>query len=329
MGTPEKSYLFRLTLDDTPEIQEAMNIREKETYISDKNTGQRIPGTIVEITPTKSKSGSQITKIIPYFIKQWKAIFIPFKSKNNLSKFRTISLIYAILSYGVNIGSFFVRGWRLGVIRNMGRKFPIMAPGIQSLKDVGMHLKEGIILIFTKFIYDSPKYFILVVFGYEIIEFLLDLGYWAIQYSLGGETRLFMEYVKENRMVPKLGISFLTQAILFLIYSFLVSPTFKIQVIKFAFQDDWKLFFNWNEFKDSYRIYRSQPRSTIAAYLWGLSVSTVGNIISFFLIIIPIVGLIIIPFYRFLFIHWPKAHAYGGLGRKLIEQGVLRPEKYL
>ena len=95
---------------------------------------------------------------------------------------------------------------------------------------------------------------------------------------------------KMRGLVPKLGTSILVQALLFVIYSFIVSPIFKIQSIKFAFHDKWALFFNWKEIKDSYRVYRSQPRSTVAAYLWGLFVTTIGNFVSFLLLFIPVLG---------------------------------------
>ena len=198
MDTPQKNYLFRLTVDAPSKIQETFTPDGSKTYIRAVDTGQKVSGELSVIKEPKPSPKGQITRIIPYFIKQFKAIFIPFKNSRNLSKFRSISLVYAILSYGVNIGSFFVRGWRLGVVRNMSRRLPIMAPGIQSLQDVGTHLKEGIVLIGTKFIYDAPKYLFLVIFGYELIEFVLDFGYWIVKYNFSDESRFFIEYAKDE-----------------------------------------------------------------------------------------------------------------------------------
>lgn len=325
MTAHPKTHTLRLTFPSSVNEEEKPAIGP--AVLIDTQTGQRVTGMVLDVAPKKEKRDNQITKIIPYFSKQFNAIWLPLSEKYGRSKYLSIAAIYASMSITVLIGSFFVRGWQLGVIYNIARRMPVIAPSIEKLADVGKFIADGILLIFIKFLYDVPKILFLVVFGFELIEAGLDFLYWFIDFTFGDETKSYFGYLKENSL-PEMKESFIWQLIIYLVYSTIVTPVFKIMSMKYAFSRRSAIFFNGKEIIDSLRVYYSRSRSTLAAYLWDLLVTGIGSLLTLFFLFIPVLGIFAAAFARFAFTHWPKSYGYGTLARIYIETRVLDPAKY-
>lgn len=325
MSTHSPTHTFRLTFQSsvTEETKPALGA----AVLTDTQTGDELRGTILSTDLKKEEPKNQITKIAPYFKKQFKAIGLPLKEKYGRTKFFAIAAIYASMSITVLIGSFFVRGWQLGVIYNIARRVPVIAPSIEKLVDVGKFIADGILLIFVKFLYDVPKILFLVIFGFELIELGLDFLYWFIDFTFGNESRFYFEYVKEKGL-PEMKESLSWKLILYMVYSSIVTPVFKIMSIKYAFARRRSIFFNIREIIDSFRVYYSRSRSTLAAYLWDLLVTGIGSLLTLLFLFIPVLGLFAAAFARFVFTHWPKSYGYGTLARTYIETRILDPAKY-
>ncbi|MCB0370431.1 MAG: DUF4013 domain-containing protein [Bdellovibrionales bacterium] len=238
------------------------------------------------------------------------------------SKLLSLSFVYTLLiPSGVAI--FFIRGWRFGIVKRMIKSDPSQAisPNLNSLHDLGTFIRDGIRLFGAKALYDLPKLLILVAIGYDHIELIIDWIYFFLTKVPGmGD----YQSLAETSMI-KFSTTLLIQLIFFMIASFLITPAFKISMIKYANGNiSYAGFFSIKEIKDSYRIYQRYKTRTLTAYIWDVFVTGLSTIIGFILMILfPFIIWLAIPLYKLVFKHWPKAYAYGMLARRLAVNGEI------
>lgn len=271
---------------------------------------------------------SGIGLILQDFKKLAKAIKLPLQSAAGRSKFFATSLVYIFLSVsGVSI--FFIRGWRLGVIKRMADRNigTPLCPEVHSLQQLGEYVKHGIRLIAGKAAYDLPKILILAAIGYDHFELILEwLHYFFVQiFPIGGMDPATAVGDLANSSVSKLSFTLGLQFIFLLIYSFFFTPAFRITAIKYAVgKIPFKNFFNWDEMKDSFRIYKRFKTTTMEAYVWDVLVSSLSYLAGFILLIMfPFISIAVIACYKLLFKHWPKAYGYGVLARRMRDNGEI------
>lgn len=251
------------------------------------------------------------------------ALTVPLSDSASRSRVWQTLLVYVFLSPS-RISTFFIRGWRLDIIRNMilsTQTTTGIAPVVNRLSNIGEDIKQGAVLIGLKLIYDLPKILILTAVGYHYIEFILDWLTFIFGNAFGTSSTTFDSMMNDTQF--KVSLAFFFQALFVVIYSFFVTPMFKINEIKYAKGNiELKDFFKVEEIIDSYKKYKKYKMSTLQVYIWDLLVTGGSWVFGFFLMIFfPWLYFIVNPFYKLLFKHWPKAYGYGLLGRKMEANG--------
>ncbi|WP_020538844.1 hypothetical protein [Lewinella cohaerens] len=251
------------------------------------------------------------------------ALIVPLSDSASRRRVWQTLLVYVFLSPS-RISTFFIRGWRLDIIRNMilsTQKVTGIAPTVNRLSNIGGNIKQGAVLIGLKLVYDLPKILILTAVGYHYIEFILDWLTFIFGNAIGSSSATFDSMIDDTQFKVSLAFSF--QVLFILIYSFFVTPMFKINEIKYAKGNiELKDFFKAEEIIDSYKKYKKYKMSTLQVYIWDLLVTGASWFFGFFLVIFfPWLYFIINPLYKLLFKHWPKAYGYGLLGKKMEANG--------
>jgi hypothetical protein len=249
---------------------------------------------------------------------------------NGIARQRLSSTLAAyILLASSPVASFFIRGWRLSLIRQMlepDATSPI--PPISDLWSIGESVKEGLKLIGVKFCYDAPKYLFLVAFSYDFIDAILDWCYYIFRVLFGsGATETVAEVASQT--VTSFEISLSTSLIIYIVYSCLVTPAFKISEIKYAAgKMSFKGFFSPKELAHSFKLYRKYRFKTFSAYLYD-NIVTVGSFffalgvtINFLFVIIPFI-VFVLPTIKLLLNHLPKYYGYGLLAQRMQVNGDL------
>lgn len=277
---------------------------------------------VQEIKPYK-------TSILSLFLKDIKrlfqAVFIPIKNNLSRAKLFNLSVIYALLvPSGISI--FFIRGWRFEIVKRMikAEENKAIAPSMNSLDVLGGFIRDGALLFGVKLLYDIPKILILVALGYDHLELIIHWIYTYVSAAFGFG---MPENFARDAFVDFRFTIFL-QITIYLIMSFIITPAFKISMMKYANGAmDFKGFFRLKEIKHSFCIYRKYKTSTITTYIWDgiVTISTNFLGIGFALFLVPIAPLLIIfiPLYKVLFKHWPKAYGYGKLAQRLVANGEI------
>lgn len=252
-------------------------------------------------------------------VKLIQALKVPFLNNASFRQAIKTFLLYLYLSPS-RISVFFIRGWRLQIIRNMitsTHREIGLSPSINRISLIGDYIKEGVLLIAAKVIYDLPKVFIITAIGYHYIEFILDWITFIFGNFFGQTGVSFNEMVDDTKFKVTLTLSI--QLLFIVLYSIVITPVYKINEIKYALNTiSYQDFFKIEEIKDSFKKYRSYRVTTLQVYSWDLCVSITSFIFgSLFLILMPWLYLILIPFYKLFFKHWPKAYGYGLLARKM------------
>ncbi len=250
--------------------------------------------------------------------KLFKSLQMPFAIKSSRARFSIIWLIYVFLSPS-GMSSFFIRGWRINIIRNMvvNTKGKGLAPKISDLNDVGKCIKEGVKLIGARATYNLPRVLIMIIIGYDFYELIIDWVLFFFSGLVGDPNNSVEEMLNQSALY--LSISHGGELAFMALYSLFVTPAYKIMEIKYAAGViEYKKFFNWNELRDSYRLYRKYKFSTVEMYLWDQIVTLISFVSGFIIaIIFPFFFFFLYPLYKLLFSHWPKSYGYGLLARKM------------
>lgn len=278
---------------------------------------------VESIAPVRSGFGHVINDLK----KILKAIRFALQDRFARSRFLSIAMVYVFLTPS-GISSFFVRGWRWNLIKNMiqGSRGKGLAPTVNDFSNIGTYIKEGIKLVSAKALYDIPKLLVLVAIGYDHFEFLLDwLDYFLSWFIDSSSSKAVGTVVDETSV--KITKTLVTQLIFYAIYSLLVTPAFKLTEIRYAAgKVPYKAFFSCKELKESYRLYKKYRITTLNMYLWDALVSAASFLVGISLgVILPLYALVGHPFYKLMFKHLPKAYGYGTLARRLQANGDLPP----
>lgn len=332
MQTPR---LMKNTFKVTLQLDEASaDIIAREQFIQVTSNNATYPDVYLDVQTLKANDS-----IIGEAAKEGKSIFAFWSEviQSSIARQRIISALVAyILLTSSSMSSFFIRGWRLSLIRQMlqpNSSSPI--PQIPDLWSIGESVKQGFKLIGVKFCYDIPKYLFLVAFSYDFIDAIMDWCYYIFRIIFGSSATETVADVAAQT-VTSFSISFSTSLMLYIVYSCLVTPAFKISEIKYAAGAmPFKGFFNPKELLHSFQLYRKYRIKTFGAYVYDNFV-TVGSFIfglvlgiSFLLAIVPFL-LFVMPTIKLILNHLPKYYGYGLLARRMHTNGdlVYNPENF-
>lgn len=309
---------------DLTEDQVSQMVPDSEILVQNS---QRFPDGIQLRIQSVEKIRKDLSAIITKdFTRLIAAVFIPIRKGASRSKLLSLSFLYALLIPS-GVGVFFIRGWRFEIVKRMIRNQPgqPIAPGVGTLDELGIFIRDGVRLFGAKALYDLPKLVILVAIGYDHIEMIIDFIFYFFGRvpGFGDSSQSFASFAESSGM--KFSTTVMIQILFFMISSFIITPAFKITMMKYANgKISYRRFFNVEEIKDSFRIYRKYKTRTIAAYLWDAAVTGLTGIIGVFLMILfPFIIWFAIPMYKLLFKHWSKAYGYGMLARRLAANGEI------
>ncbi|MEZ4773699.1 MAG: hypothetical protein R3D00_11000 [Bacteroidia bacterium] len=276
--------------------------------------------------------------ILEYIRGQINAVKLLFRNKASKQQTLVLTLLYSVLSYGLlNLNRFFAHGWSLEIIKRIGEGNNILSPKVKNLQDIGGYIKQGIKLMTARTFYELPRVIFLALFGAKIIQFVFEFGKWMTKYiGTRGDIGGFWIYLTTKNegsaylgtsVLDDIGIGIALELVLLALYGLIVTPAFKIMTFRYAFGEiTWKELFSIKKIREAFAIYKKYPRSTLAAYLWSLMVGMVSSFVNLVMImVLPVLGLFIIPGYNLSFKYWPKAYGYGKLARKLIVNGDIVP----
>lgn len=313
----QRKYYLELNLADDLAFQ-----IERGTNISLEENTAFPNGLNLKVDSIEPIQKDALLTIRKHLNQLFSAVFIPLSNSVSRSKLFSLSFLYTMLIPS-GVAVFFIRGWRFEIVKRMiaSEPYQAIAPNVHSLNDLGIFIRDGIRLFGAKALYDLPKLLILVAIGYDHIEMIIDWIYYFFTKVPGmGDAQNFAA-----TSAIKFSTTLLIQLAFFIIASFIITPAFKINMIKYATgKISFAGFFSLRELKDSFTLYRRYKTLTITTYLWDALVSGVSTILGFMLMVLfPFIFWLLIPIYKLLFKHWLKAYGYGILARRLIINGEI------
>lgn len=245
---------------------------------------------------------------------------------NSANRKRLLSSILAyILLTPSAVSSFFIRGWRFALVREVlltdGRA---SLPRLNDIWKIGEAVKQGVKLIGAKFMYDVPKFLILFVFAYDLIDAIIDWFYFLFfQWWMEPAAEVQTASGMVDATVTNFSLSFSSAILLYIVYSCFLTPAFKISEIKYAAgQMKYKGFFDPKELKSSFRLYRKYSAQTLEMYVYDNILMVVSIVIGlFFSLIFPPFILLIYPTVKLMLNHMPKYYGYALLAQRMQENG--------
>lgn len=315
---------FKITLQLDEASAEAISREQSIRITSDNSSYPDVYLDVQSVRPVASVMGTAVSEGKSIFA-FWSEVLQNAVARQRLSS----ALVAYILLTSSGISSFFIRGWRLSLIKQMLRTNTRTAmPPISTLWSIGESVKQGFKLIGVKFCYDIPKYLFLVAFSYDFIDAIMDWCYYIFRIIFGSSATETVADVAAQT-VTSFSISFSTSLMIYVVYSSLVTPAFKISEIKYAAGTmPFKGFFDPKELLHSFQLYRKYRIKTFATYVYD-NVVTIGSFIfsivlglSLLVFIVPFI-LFLLPAIKLLLNHLPKYFGYGQLARRMQANGDL------
>ncbi len=312
-----QKYNLRIQLD----ADQAAQISEG-SVVSVENSPLFPEGQSFEVEQKEPLKKDLLSIIIKDFRKLYEAVWLPIKKGAPRTKLFNLAAVYTFLVPS-GVSFFLIRGWRFGIVQRMMENNPdqAVAPEIKTLDDVGTYVRDGVALFSAKLVYDIPKIIVLVIIGYNHYELIMDYLFFLFSKVPGLDS--FGQFAE--RAALKWTLSLAAELFFLALTSIIITPAFKISMMKYAKGNiNWKGFFSIKELKHSYSLYRKYKIRTLNAYVWDKLVSISSNAIGFALMVfLPFITWLLIPLYKILFKHWPKAYGYGDLARRLQHNGEI------
>ncbi|MEM6766930.1 MAG: hypothetical protein AAF655_18485 [Bacteroidota bacterium] len=297
----------------------------EEGQIVSVNQPKYLEQETISIAVESVKEADSLTAIVTKDLnKIIQAIKVALGDASSKARFLIIGIVYLFLTPS-GMAIFFIRGWRFDLIKRMlSTKSSGLAPEINSLTQIGIHVKEGIKIFGARAVYEIPKIIVLAAIGYSHWELVFD---WT-QYLLGrmfspANAVDFSTQIQTTQL--SLGITFMVEFVFYLILSFVITPAYKLTEIRYASgQIPYKSFFSMSVLQESYKLYKKYRFSTLTMYIWDIIISILSTLVAFItFIILPFISFLVLPFYKLIFKHLAKAYGYGVLARRLQANGDL------
>lgn len=311
-----------------------LNLRMDEA-----TAGQLEPGTRLRVTDQSGREvylevgqrtnlssvGGAVSSDLGSF---WKGFRLPLADRSSRRRLGAIYLTYAFLRAG-GLSSFFVRGWRVAIIRRMTGADPAvgLAPPVRKLRDIGRYVDDGVKMISLNMLFKLPSILIMVIVGFSNMELLLSALENFVGLLFGGESaQPWGKFFSESSFNWSLSLG--TQLLLLAGFSLVVTPAIKIMEMRYALGYlKYRDFFRWEEIKRAFLLHRKYKFKTIPVYLWDVLLTGVSFVVGLLMTMLPLFLLVVYPAYKLVFNHWPKYYAYGSLARRMQLNGDLPPAR--
>ncbi|MDY7091486.1 MAG: DUF4013 domain-containing protein [Acidobacteriota bacterium] len=129
------------------------------------------------------------------------------------------------------VGSVINKGWRLELIRTgQSERWP-------DRMHIGRHFTEGMFLWAMYLLYLVPQFFLLTLIGFDWVEDLVNLAWWAAQnLTTGSSTQTFQEILGGG------VVTFLLDSLVLAVYPVVAWPFYRAAMIRYALSGQAKVF---------------------------------------------------------------------------------------
>ncbi len=194
-----------------------------------------VPEQAVTIPPPP-RAPLQTRMAEPHQFNYLEAIVFPFKQKNWLGKMWWLPIVPFFPPF-----SFFImRGWRLDLVRRIGKRNPDPLP---NFGDIGRFFAEGILLWIMTGIYLLPLAVMLFLTSFSTLATVLEILGWVLERIFTGNNTISFAV-----LLARIGFDRLFAAavggILPLLYVVLSYPFYRIAMIRYALGSNAFVFFD-------------------------------------------------------------------------------------
>jgi hypothetical protein len=239
-------------------------------------------------------------------------VIFPFRQTNWPAKLWWVALV----NFVPILNLILLRGWRLNIVRRMGRREPELLPDIQG---IGRYLVDGLVLWFMSAVYFIPQLVLLSVLGADIVGDILTILLWVYENLFTDE-----ETITFVALFVDVGFGFLVRAILPAIYFFLSWPFYRAAMIRYSVRGNPLVFF---DFVTNARIVFGNLSSILLVFFLFL---VTGTLVSFLsgVLVATVVGSFVVLMVLLPMAYWVTGYLYGRLAMDVLtHEGKLR-KKY-
>jgi len=237
------------------------------------------------------------------------AILFPFSEKKCIRRMWWVFLMSLVPALELIV----FRGWRLNIVRRIGRKEEHILP---ELKNFGRFLADGIVLWTMYFLYYIPAIVFLAVFGSSSIDVLLNVLYWIVnKFFLHNEVQAFG--VMFGQVITALLMSLAVP----IVYVIFVGPIYRAAMIRFSVSGKISSFFSIisniklvsKNLPDFMLVFFIEKVNFIFLAFLAAFVSSILTATGVGIVLLPIV----IPVFFLSMNYWTTGYLFGQLGVNL------------
>ncbi len=229
------------------------------------------------------------------------ALQFPFQQTDGIKRVWWLILANYIPFFGLIL----IRGWRVDVVRRMGRNDSDILP---VWEDIGRFLKDGLLLWCMTLIYIIPQVVILFIFDFETVEFVAEVLWW-----------LYLHYLTDTQTVPfsvllaSAGIKVLIE-LLFPFFYYLVSwPMYRVAMIRYSVTGKVLAFF---DIFTNIKFLLKHCDGFMLVFVLTLATQFLIGFMSG-LFALTVIGTALIPLVSLPLYYWTTGHLYGKLAMRL------------
>lgn len=198
------------------------------------------------------------------------------------------------------------RGWRLDIVRRVGRGESSALP---EPADLGRFLTDGLLLWFTSVVVWAPFVVISTIFGFEWIGSTLSVLWWALQTFFSDSGVSVWAIV--GKVASELAVKFIGPAL----YLAVVYPIYRVGAIRFALSGRLGAFLQIG--RNLRLLTKLMPEVMVIFFFDLLILRALAWVIDLFLIVLGI-GLFLVPLIYFPTYYWITGHLFGQVAAKVL-----------
>ncbi len=226
------------------------------------------------------RSNLQTRMAEPHQFNYLEAIVFPFKQRNWIGKLWWLPLVTFIPPFSFIL----MRGWRLDLVRRIGRRNPDSLPG---LSDIARFFAEGILLYVMTALYLIPLGIFTVIAGASWIQTILEIGWWILQIIFDRNNA-----IPVGAFITQLGLGAILQLASPFVYLVLTYPFYRMSMVRYALGKNALVFFDI--VGNAREIWKHPIMLTSLWFLEVLTATLFGLING--IVISTLVGVAIMPF---------------------------------
>jgi len=198
------------------------------------------------------------------------------------------------------------RGWRLDIVRRVGRG---QAPALPEPGDLGRFLSDGLLLWFTTIVVWAPFWVLSAIFGFEWLTGTLTVLWWALQTFFSESDVSFWALV--GQVVTQLGVKLVGPAL----YLAIIYPIYRMGAIRFALTGRLSSFLQFG--RNLRLLAKLLPEVMVIFFFDILILRVLAWAVDLFLLLVG-VGLFLVPVVYFPTYYWITGHLFGQVAAKVL-----------